>query len=603
MTDDYGFGEIETVKRGQAPLRAPTAAGRAQLLLVGSDQAERFDLPESGEVLIGRAPECEIRIDEPSLSRRHARLHMGPPITLEDLGSANGTTIRDVALSAGRPVEIVPGDAVDLGALTLYVQVPKKTTARLRRVLPHGYFEARLEAECARSDRLRSILAVGFVSVAPGTDEGAVREVLAETLRADEAAALYAPDLYEFLMVDTTSDDAERRAEAIVDRIHRIPGAAPRLGLALCPQDARSPEALIQRASEEARGARSGGGVPNVVVAAPKMRALHQLLDKIAQGRISVVVLGETGVGKEVTAAAVHERSPRARAPFVKLNCAALSDTLIESELFGYEKGAFTGAVKAKPGLLESAEGGTVFLDEVGELPMTTQVKLLRVLEERMVRRVGSLEPTAIDVRIVSATNRDLEAEIEAGRFRQDLYFRLNGIAVTVPPLRERPEEVSVLARLFVNQVCEQDRRPQVPAISPDALALLVEYRWPGNIRELKNVMERAVLLAGGEDIRPEHLPLEIMQTTVAPVVDASGPVAVPDVGGFDVGPGDAPGAAGTLLNDMQSFERQRIVDALEACGGNQTQAAKRLGIARRTLIKRLDLYGIERPRKGRRPT
>ncbi|MCK6552715.1 sigma 54-interacting transcriptional regulator, partial [Myxococcota bacterium] len=267
----------------------------------------------------------------------------------------------------------------------------------------------------------------------------------------------------------------------------------------------------VERATNE--GAASTG----IVVEAPAMLALHGLLARVAQGSISVLVLGETGVGKEIIAETIHQRSPRAERPFVKLNCAALSESLIESELFGYEKGAFTGAVRAKPGLLETANGGTVFLDEVGEMPLATQAKLLRVVEERKVLRVGGLEPRAIDVRIVSATNRDLEAEIDAGRFREDLYFRLNGIAVTVPPLRERVEEIPSLARLFAAKSAARDGLPQPPVIADAALACLVRHRWRGNIRELRNVVERAVVLAGGDAILPEHLPPELRASRDAP--------------------------------------------------------------------------------------
>jgi two-component system response regulator AtoC len=313
-----------------------------------------------------------------------------------------------------------------------------------------------------------------------------------------------------------------------------------------------------------------------MIVADPAMVTIFAQVDRVAHGPISVLILGETGVGKEVVAEEIHRRSGR-RGRFVPLNCAALTESLLESELFGYEKGAFTGAQRSKEGLFEAADGGTLFLDEVGELPLSTQVKLLRVLEDRKVQRVGATSARSIDVRFIAATNRDVEAESERGNFRQDLYFRLNGITLTVPPLRERRADLAALAEQFIASSCRALQRSAVPRVSDEALAVLGAYHWPGNIRELRNVIERAVLLCEGETLLATHLPPKL--TSVPPPSSASDPRT-------------------RLLLEIEQLERERVRDALARCGGNQTQAAELLGISRRTLVTRLSLYSLPRPRK-----
>jgi transcriptional regulator with GAF, ATPase, and Fis domain len=342
------------------------------------------------------------------------------------------------------------------------------------------------------------------------------------------------------------------------------------------------------------------------------MERVYRMLEMVARGSISILVLGETGAGKEIAAETIHRFSPRSDRPLVALNCAALPEALLESELFGYERGAFTGAVAAKPGLLESAAGGTVFLDEVGELPLATQAKLLRVVETRQVTRIGGLAPRTVDMRLVSATNRDLEEMVRQGRFRQDLLFRLGAVRVLLPPLRERPLDIEPLAMLFLRRASAELGKRE-PAISAEARAWLLHNPWPGNVRELKNVMDRAVLLCAGGVLQVEHLQgPELMQASSrpaayppasvppppyppapsAPLYPPAAPYAPPQGGGEGAG----------LRGEVGLFERQRILEALERCNGNQTQAAKMLGISRRTLIDRLDAYDLPRPRKGRGP-
>jgi len=332
---------------------------------------------------------------------------------------------------------------------------------------------------------------------------------------------------------------------------------------------------------------------------------LEPLVNKVAASNISVLILGETGVGKEVLARMIHDRSPRADKPLVCLNCASLSESLLESELFGHEKGAFTGALAAKLGLLESAGGGTAFLDEVGEMPLSLQAKLLRVIEQREVLRVGALTPRAIDVRFLAATNRDLHHEISAGRFRQDLYFRLNGFAIVIPPLRERTEEIEALARHFMTVACKQSGRKRLD-IAPGALEMLRTYDWPGNIRELKNVIDRAVLLCSGHTITTEHVARERMGRMAA----QSRPAPAASVSIYDASfeptvstKVDLPkmrGQEATIPPPAEPVddERARVVAALEQCAWNQTAAAKLLGMSRQTLVNRLDEFNLPRPRK-----
>ena len=566
-----------------AGLGAAGAGDRLALLAFVEGAVSTFPLPRQGEVVIGRSREADLFIDAASLSRKHAVLDVGPAgLRLKDLGSSNGSKVRDRALTANEWVPVGPGDSIELGDVLVVLQRNARHQ-RARRLWSHGYFEGRLEDECARGG---ASLAVVRLRVG---GEGTVAEraalALGEELRPGECAATYAPGEYELLLTTGDPERASARADEFVARLEDA-GLEARAGVACLPRDGRDPEQLIARAGAEARGDQEEAGAEGApVIADPAMVQLYRLIDKVAAGTINVLVMGETGVGKELVAEAVHRRSPRGSKPFVRINCAAISETLLESELFGHERGAFTGATEAKPGLLEAANGGTVMLDEVGELPLSTQAKLLRVLEERAVRRVGSLKLRPIDARFVAATNRSLEAEVDAGRFRKDLYFRLAGVALVVPPLRERRQEIAPLAASFARTAARQLGRGASEArISPTAMQRLEEYAWPGNIRELRNALERAVLLAGGGTVGVEHLPLEKMSTVLlAPPAPAT------------------PAAAAPAEGDRAAVEKQRIVEALQRCAGNQTQAARLLGISRRTLLYRLDAYGLPRPQKRSR--
>lgn len=313
---------------------------------------------------------------------------------------------------------------------------------------------------------------------------------------------------------------------------------------------------------------------------ASQLAALEQSASRIAVGKLSIMVLGETGVGKERFAERIHEMSPRRAAAFVRINCAAISEPVLEAELFGNE-------ATHKPGLIEHADGGTAFLNDVAELPTSLQVKLLRVLEDGAVRRIGSATPRAVDVRFVAATNKDLAAEVDAGRFRRDLYFRLAGASFTIPPLRSRKDEILPLAEQFVASAAGPLGRAFV--LSEDAKTYLMAHDWPGNIRELRNACERAVLLATGSMIERQHLSIEEPKRQPgryrSPTTPPPGSMLSADM-------------PSQVRATVAELEKQRILEALEKCAGNQTRAAELLGISRRTLINRLDEYGIARPRK-----
>jgi DNA-binding NtrC family response regulator len=462
--------DLPTDVAGDADDRTPGP----RLVVVWNGGSFVHPLPASGSLTIGRGAEADVRVDHTSVSRRHAVLHVGESLQVEDLGSSNGTWIEG----------------------------------------------KRLEPRSWAPVRAGSLFEVGSVIVA----------------------------------------------------VRSGPAVAP-------PTDADAKP-----------------GEP--IVCDPQMARVHQLLDLVAQSTLSVILLGETGVGKEVLAGRIHARSPRASGPFLKINCAALVESLLEAELFGHERGAFTGATQAKAGLVEAAHGGTLFLDEVGELPLGLQSKLLRALESGEVTRIGSLKPRSIDVRFVSATNRDLREWVGAGRFRQDLFFRLDGISIQIPPLRERTLEIPPLALAFTREACAAAKRSPV-SLSPNAMARLLHYAWPGNVRELRNVIHRSVVLCtsqtlGLDDLRFEGVgspassaPPSLAELSMgAPAPPASTaavaphPVAAPQVG------------------PARSDDERRVVDALERCGGNQSRAAKLLGISRRTLIKRLDKMNLPRPRK-----
>jgi two-component system response regulator HydG len=303
----------------------------------------------------------------------------------------------------------------------------------------------------------------------------------------------------------------------------------------------------------------------------PKMQVIYKLIEDVAPTDATVLIEGESGTGKELVARAIHERSSRSEEPFIVINCSAYPATLLESELFGHEKGAFTGAIRQRTGRFEQANGGTVFLDEIGEIPPSAQIKLLRVLQTQKFERLGGEKTLDVDVRILAATNKDLLQEVKNGQFREDLFYRLNVIPIALPALKKRRNDILLLAQYFLNRFAAQQDK-NVKGFNSDAMRLLLDYSWPGNVRELENSIEHATVLAKGERIRISDLPSALHSAFSSPT--------------------DVAGAHGTLMET----ERLLILDVLEECSSNKKQAPQRLGISRSTLYDKLKKYQIAKP-------
>jgi nitrogen regulation protein NR(I) len=352
-----------------------------------------------------------------------------------------------------------------------------------------------------------------------------------------------------------------------------------------------------------------GRGRFRLVGESPAIRQVYAVIEKVADTPSTVLITGESGTGKELIARALHEYSSRHSGPFIKINCAAIPKTLMESELFGYEKGAFTGAVGSKPGRFELAHGGTLFLDEIGEIPVEMQVKLLRVLQESEFERVGGIKTLKVDVRLVAATNRDLHAEVGEGAFREDLYYRLNVVPIHLPPLRERRQDIPLLVDHFIAKFNERLKK-QIAGIDPDAVERLVSYHWPGNIRELENVIERTMLFGEGPTIRALDLPGELMGVPgapSAPVPEEKPPErlerqysssslnlpALAAAASLPIG-AEAPSSLKEAVRvETERVERELIQRALDETAGNVTQAARKLKISRKSLQTKMKELGL----------
>ena len=565
--------------------------GEAAFLVVygedaaGGPSTRVVPLEEGGTVSIGRAESNTLPVVSDQVSRHHARVTRGGgEIAVEDLGSRNGTRVNG-AVIAGRTL-LASGDEVAIGPLVAVVSV----TARARRraqVPSPAELDERLAAELDRARRYRRPLALVMLRV-EGTAEaqGSAIDRVSRRLRRMDVLAQYGPDELCILFPEAERGAAEVAAQRLVDDARgEAGGVAVHVGLAVYPGDAATAGELVSRARAALRSARAGAGAggvatapaearpADVVVVDPAMQRAMALAQRVAAAPMTVLVLGETGVGKEIVAAAIHRMSPRAARPMVAINCAAVPETLLESALFGHERGAFTGADRRQVGYFEAADGGSIFLDEVGEMPAALQAKLLRVLEQRAITRVGGTATIPVDVRVICATNRDLDEEVRRGRFREDLYFRICGFTLAVPPLRQRVGDVAPLARQFARQFARELGQPE-PVLDAEAIAALERYDWPGNVRQLRNAVERAVVMATDGAVGLEHLPEEVLGDR-----DAAG------------GAGEAP--ASIVKARVAQVERQTAVEALAACGGNQSQAARRLGMSRWAFIRLMRKYDL----------
>jgi two-component system response regulator AtoC len=310
-----------------------------------------------------------------------------------------------------------------------------------------------------------------------------------------------------------------------------------------------------------------------MVARSKAMHSVFRLAEKAAQYRTTVLILGDSGTGKELIARGIHFGGGRSKMPLIPVNCGGIPESLLESELFGYKKGAFTGADRDKKGLFQEADGGTIFLDEIGELPLALQVKLLRVLQENEIRPVGDSKAMKIDVRVIAATAKHLEEEVKKGAFREDLYYRLNVLTIKLPPLRERAEDIPLLCKHFINRFNENLGR-DIRGVAPAAMSWLLEYHWPGNVRELENIIERAMVIAEDSQLFPEHLPSELIQRDKANPADAH-------LGGF------------SLKDAQKVLEKNLITQALKETGGNRTQASRLLEISHPSLLSKIKAYDI----------
>lgn len=585
------------------PQRAPRdESSDSYLLLFEGSSSNLIRLPPSGEVIIGRAKEADIRLNDPAASRKHACLGIHDnEIRIRDLESHNGTRVNDEPVTL--PRILISGDTIAICEATLVLQ-RHRSERRSRVVAEFSQFRQRLDEEIERAERYQRLLTlVVFELGNPDLDRTGVLTALADELRLIDLPAWEGATRLLLIMPEIPPSAVQETLERLLARLQPL---APdvRAGFAYFLSDGNDGDTLIAGARAAAIVAPPGTvscasdlksvrqlGDDSLVIADPAMFSVYDLVERLAKSDIPVLIYGETGTGKELVARALHYWSPRAKLPLVTINSATVQDSLAESQLFGHLKGAFSGATSAQIGLLESAGSGTVFLDEIGEISPAVQAKLLRAIEARKIRPIGSSVERSFNARLVVATNRDLEREVAEGRFRQDLYYRLNVGMVRLPPLRNRKRELLILARAFLQSACRRLGRP-VPGLTDPVMERLQEYAWPGNVRQLKNAMEVLASTMTDPSVELWHLPpyLRDLQSTKqdayeqnststkseSVTVSAKRPRSLPD--------------------EMRTLEIQRMQQELKETNWSVAQAAVRLNMPIRTLYHKIKLYGLKPP-------
>ncbi len=552
-----------------------TSRSRAHAVIYLEDRSFFVDLQEEGSTVIGRSEEADVQLPTPTMSRQHFELRwVDDRLTVKDCDSTNGTLLNGVRLE--EETLLKGGDQITAGDALVVVGV-SSPQAPLQCIRPTEVFEERLGAVLLRASRLGRMVALVRVRIQGPLEQAApgITKVLGALPGRANVRAIGPLD---FHVAIESAVEQVRPICASLAADSSAPGPQLAFGVAIFPAEAQDLASLV-RAADSAfdRGPRPEETPPSGPVAVdPATQRVFALVDRVARSNGTVLIVGETGVGKELVARGIHDGSARAAGPFVPVNCGAIPSSMLASEFFGHERGAFTGAQGRRAGLFETASGGTLFLDEIGEIPLADQAHLLRAIESRSITRLGGTERISLDIRILAATNRNLRELVQLGRFRQDLLYRLDVLTIVVPALRDRRGDIAPLVERFLAERARAGA--EAPLLSVGAISVLEQYNWPGNVRELRNVIERLALLSEGPEIS-ELEAADMLYGEALPGVDLH--------------------AETDLKTLLSTVEHAAIERALRGCGGNQTLAAQKLGISRRTLIYRMRTHGIPGPRTG----